>query len=141
MFEEKKKIGNISFDFAEKRAPMNYAVGLARKMPHFFTPEAMTHLIRHTYVADDYKPDLLTQLVNELADPSKCLVTLSSKSLDEGTMPHHDYWYNFNYSKDKLSEARLSELRAASVTDNGKKLDLPPPNNLIAANFDILDED
>lgn len=42
---------------------------------------------------------------------------------------------------EKLSDERLSALRAATVDDNGKKLDLPPPNNLIATNFDILPED
>ena len=32
-------------------------------------------------------------------------------------------------------------MRAVTVVDNGKNLDLPPFNNLIATNFDILPED
>ena len=59
IFEEKKQMGNIAFDFAEKRTPMAFIIGLARYMAHLKTPEAMSHVIRHTYVADVYKPDLL----------------------------------------------------------------------------------
>ena len=55
-------------------------------------------------------------------------------------MPYHDYWYNFNYSKEKFSDMRLAQLRAATVPDIGLRLDLPQPNNLIASNFDILEE-
>lgn len=56
-------------------------------------------------------------------------------------MPIHEKWYKFNYSLEKFSEERLTQLRAASVIDNGKPLDLPPPNTLIATNFDVLPED
>ena len=141
VFEESKKIGAMSFAFAEKGQPINYAVKLARSMCHFKTPEAMQHLIRHTYVADEYKPELLEQIVNELANPAKCVCILSSKSFEDASLPIHEKWYNFNYSKAKFTEARLAELAAATVIDNGKPLDLPPPNNLIATNFDILPED
>ena len=41
VFEETKKVGTISFDFAEKGDPMGYAVNLARTMPHFNTSESM----------------------------------------------------------------------------------------------------
>ena len=44
-------------------------------------------------------------------------------------------------SKSKFTQERLAELTAATVIDNGKGLGLPPPNNLIATNFDILPED
>lgn len=40
-----------------------------------------------------------------------------------------------------MSDERINELRAPQVPDNGKKLDLPPPNNLIATKFDVLPED
>ena len=40
VFEESKRVGTISFDFAEKGDPMNYAVSLARTMPHFNDSES-----------------------------------------------------------------------------------------------------
>lgn len=39
--DETKKVGTISFDFAEKGDPMGYAVKLARVMPHFSTPDSL----------------------------------------------------------------------------------------------------
>ena len=101
----------------------------------------MQHLIRHTYINDEYKPELLEQIVDILASPDKCLVFLSSKSFDDESLPLNQKWYKCNYSVEKFSEERLVQLRTASVPENGKCLDLPPPNNLIADNFDILPED
>ena len=69
VFEETKKVGTISFDFAEKGDPMSYAVGLARTMPHFGTSDSMQHLLRHKYLADEYKPEILTDIINALAEP------------------------------------------------------------------------
>ena len=76
-----------------------------------------------------------------LANPTGCLVLLASKSLEDASLPIHEKWYKFNYSLEKFTETRINELKTASVPDNGKKLDLPPPNNLIAKSFDILPED
>ena len=110
-------------------------------MPLFKTPADMAQVIRHKHLSDTYKPELLTQIVDELANPSKCLVMVASKSFEDASLPIHEKWYKFNYSLEKFSEARINELKTASVSDNGLKLDLPPPNNLIPTNFDILAED
>ena len=73
-----------------------------------------------------------------LADPKQSLILVGSKSFDDASLPFHEKWWKFNYSLDKISEPRINELLAAQCLDNGKALDLPPPNNLIATNFDIL---
>lgn len=66
---------------------------------------------------------------------------VASKSFADDTLPIHEKWYKFNYSLEKFSEERLAHLRNAQVADNGKPLDLPPQNNLIATNFDLLPAD
>lgn len=83
-------------------------------------------MLRHEYVADEYRPELLTPIVDILADPSKALVLLSSKSFTDDTLPIYEKWYKVNYSLEKFSEERLAQLNAAQVRENGKKLDLPP---------------
>lgn len=125
----------------EKSSPINYAVRLAQKMPNFKTPEDIQHLIRHSYLTDQFDPQRLASVTEVLADPANSLVLVSSKSFEQSTLPIHEKWYKFDYSLQKFSEERLAELRAAQVPDNGKALDLPPVNNLIATNFDILPED
>ena len=101
----------------------------------------MAQILRHKYVADEYRPDLLTEVTQYLANPKQALVILSSKSLPEESLTIPEKWYKQNYSLEKIPEARINELNAASAPDNGKALDLPPVNNLIATNFDILPED
>ena len=66
---------------------------------------------------------------------------VATKSFEDANLPIHEKWYKFNYSLEKFSEARINELKSAQVPDNGLKLDLPPPNNLIPTNFDIIPED
>ena len=84
---------------------------------------------------------MLNQVVDILADPAKALIIVSSKSFEDSTLPIHEKWYKFNYSLEKMSEERVNELRAPNVVNNGKLLDLPPQNNLIATNFDVLAEE
>lgn len=48
---------------------MGYAVKLARTMPHFNTPDSIQHLLRHAYLADEYKPEILSDIMNVLAEP------------------------------------------------------------------------
>mmetsp|Transcript_37380 Transcript_37380/g.49133 ORF Transcript_37380/g.49133 Transcript_37380/m.49133 type:complete len:268 (+) Transcript_37380:756-1559(+) len=141
VFEENRNIGTITFDFLEKSDPMNYAVGLARMMPTFKNPADLGVMLKQKYVASEYKPELLNQAMDVLADPSKCLIIVASKSFEDASLPIHEKWYKFNYSLEKMSDERINELRAPQVPDNGKKLDLPPPNNLIATKFDVLPED
>ena len=107
VFNEKRKIGKIAFDFAEKDDPMNFAVKMVEKMAQFKTPEDLAHIIRHTYVADEYKPECLVEIASILADPSKAIVLLASKSLEDSTLPIQEKWYKFNYSLEKFSEARI----------------------------------
>ena len=110
-------------------------------MPHHKTPEDLAQVIRSKYISDEYKPDLIAQVGEMLADPQKCLILISSKSFEDANLPIAEKWYKHNYSCDKLAGDRVENLRQAQAPDNGKALDLPPENNLIATNFDILPED
>ena len=69
VFNESRDVGRMRFDFLDKSDPTNYIVGLAGKMSKFKNADDMAHLIRHSYVAEDYKPELLDQVVQILADP------------------------------------------------------------------------
>ena len=89
-------------------------------------------------MADEYKPDGIQEIALILADPSRCMFLLASKSHDEATLTNHEKWYKLNYSVEKFTDDKISQLMTAEVRDNGKLLDLPPHNNLIAQNFEIL---
>jgi len=76
-------------------------------MPNFKNPDDFAHIIRQSYVSDEYKPEYLVEIASLLADPSKAIVLLGSKSLEDSTLPLHEKWYKFNYSLEKFSEARI----------------------------------
>ena len=75
-----------------------------------------------------------------LADPKKTLVILSSKSFTDESLPKFEKWYKINYSADKFTDEQMKNVTEPTVRDNGKKLDLPPPNNMIPAKFDVHPE-
>ena len=76
-------------------------------MTKFKNADDMAHLIRHSYVADIYNPELLTQVVDILAEPANCLKIIGSKSFEDSTLPNYMKWYKFNYSVEKFTEERL----------------------------------
>lgn len=131
----------MKFEFVEKGDPLQYAVGLTRKMPLFKNDEDMSHLIRCRYIADNFDKERTTELAGMLADPKRCLALVSSKSFEDSTLPKHEKWYKFDYSLEKFDETLLASFNNPEVVDNGKKLDFPPANNLIPKNFDILPKD
>ena len=65
-------------------------------------------MLRHKYIADEYKPEILTDILNALAEPQQAIVLLSSKSFEDESLPIHEKWYKFNYSLEKFTEDRLN---------------------------------
>lgn len=66
---------------------------------------------------------------------------MTSKSFEDASLPLKEKWYKIDYSMEKFSNEFLTKLKDPKVKENGKKLDLPPPNPLLPKRFDILDED
>lgn len=62
---------------------------------------------------------------------------MRSKSF-EGQTTEVEEWYSTKYSIAPFSEELKKKMTNPSLTITSKKLDLPPPNNLIPKNFDIL---
>ena len=83
---------------------MDYAEKLVGQMHYLETPEDMQGLIRNSFIADEFSPEKITELVDVLADPAQCLVILSSKSFEDESLPIHEKWFKFNYSIEKFSE-------------------------------------
>ena len=120
VFDETKTVGTMKFEFVEKGDPLQYAVSLTRKMPLFKTDDAMQHLIRSRYIADEFDQDRCAEFAGLLSDPKNCLALVSSKSFEDSTLPNHEKWYKFDYSLEKFDKSLLGSLNAPEVTDNGK---------------------
>ena len=100
--------------------------------------QKMPQLLRHHYVADEINKDLFTEVGKILSDPSKCLIFLTSQSIKPESLNLHEKWYNFNYSVESFDASLIQTMKEPEIAQNGKNLDLPPQNNLLPSNFDIL---
>jgi len=138
IFEETKKIGNIKFDFADKGQALNNCVSLAGKLQRFEAAEDIPQLIRSSYCCDSFDKARTIEMGEHLADPANTLIFLTSQSLDAATLPKKEKWYKIDYSQDKFTPEFMAKLRNPVVSENSKKLDLPPENTLLPTDFEIL---
>jgi len=76
-----------------------------------------------------------------IADPSNTMCFVTSQSFDKESLPIQDPWYKVDFSREKYSDDLLAKMKKPAVADNGKKLDLPPVNNMLPKKFDILAAD
>jgi secreted Zn-dependent insulinase-like peptidase len=64
---------------------------------------------------------------------------LRSKSFEGAAeLNKEDYWYKTKYGYAPFPESLLKKMLSPSVKITTKKLDLPPPNNLLPENLDVL---
>jgi len=138
IFDESAQIGKIKFDFLDKSDPINYCVRLAERMHGFKNADDMGHLISHSYTADFFDKERCSEFAKLLSDPSNTLTFVTSQSFDVKDLPEQQKWYKIDYKSEPYSESFLALMKNPVVAENGLKLDLPPANNLIPKNFDIL---
>jgi len=110
-------------------------------MQSFKTPEDMAHLLRCNYGPQENDKERCKEIAGIMANSENTLIFLSSKSFESENM-EKERWYSVPWSKEKYSTQRIEAMKNAKATENnGKRLDLPPPNTLLPKNFDILPED
>jgi secreted Zn-dependent insulinase-like peptidase len=74
-----------------------------------------------------------------LCDPRNCIVYISSKK-NEGKTDLEAPWYSTKYAVQEFSEELLNKMMSPQV-DESPALGLPPQNDFIASNFDLLPKD
>jgi len=52
-----------------------------------------------------------------------------------------EYWFKVSFESEKLPAKLMQALLKPVVADNGLRLDLPNPNELIPRNFDLTEKD
>ena len=136
VFEECQKIGNLKFEFVDKGNCTSYCVGLARRMPNF-PGEEIQHLIRSKYVFDSFDKKRIEEVGKLLADPKNTIICFASKTFTDESLPKKEHWYKIDYSAEKFTDEQVKLMSEPAVKENGKKLDLPPPNVLLPSKFEI----
>jgi insulysin len=75
--------------------------------------------------------------MEDLCKPDTLNIILRSKSF-EGQTTDVEEWYSTKYSVAPFSDELKKKIISPACPITSKKLDLPPANNLIPKNFDIL---
>jgi secreted Zn-dependent insulinase-like peptidase len=61
---------------------MNYSSRLASKMQQFDTEETLPHLIRHSYIVENFDKELTQKMSELLTDPKNVNIYLRSKTFE-----------------------------------------------------------
>ena len=83
----------------------------------------------------------MQEITEEICKLDRCNIFLRSKSF-EGTENATETadWYLTKYSVADFTEDIKTKILTPTCEIKSKKLDLPPANNLIPKNFDVLDK-
>ena len=106
-------------------------------MQYYETEEALTYLLRAPYGILEFDKPRLQELIDIIADPESSLIFIRSQSFDK-EVDKEDEWFKTKYSKAKYSEELLKIMKNPSSPQGKKKLDIPPHNNLLPKNLDVL---
>lgn len=100
----------------------------------------MPQILRSRSIRDEFDVELNKDIASRLADYKNCLIMVRSKSFEESTDQVAD-WYDTKFSVEPYSADLIKKMTEPACEIKSKELGLPPPNNLIPKNFDILPKD
>mmetsp|Transcript_1318 Transcript_1318/g.1693 ORF Transcript_1318/g.1693 Transcript_1318/m.1693 type:complete len:895 (-) Transcript_1318:261-2945(-) len=139
VYQECRDLGNLQFEFMEKSKAVSTCVNLSGRMQNF-EDSNMDQLIRSKYTFDEFNKQQIEDISEMICDPINCNVNLKSKSF-EGTTDQEAAHFKTKYSIAPFSDALLKRMKEPNCEIKDKKIDLPPPNNLIPTKFGIKPED
>lgn len=73
---------------------MEYCKSLASVMKKFSQDEDVPHILRHCYIADTFDKARVQEMSGLMTDPKNTLMFLTSKKLDDSTLPLKEKWYS-----------------------------------------------
>jgi insulysin len=152
--DELATLSRADFLFAEKSGASSTARQFADRM-HQYPP---AELITGPALMDEWRPDVVTEIVEQTLVPENCIVMHLSQR-HEPTANRTERWYNTAYRDEKIDDSILQrwsalhssdtassesnesngDIREHSRAENLKELSLPAPNQFIASDFDILE--
>lgn len=93
------------------------------------------------YVVERLDKDRVQEMSKHIINPHNLNIYHRSKNFESKPelVPQEDRWYKTKYGKEKFSEKLLNLITNPNSKGSGKKhLDLPPANNLLPKNLDVL---
>ena len=137
MYQECHGLGKMRFEFQDRASAVGTCSTLAARL-QIMEDSNMDQLLRSRYVADEFDHAKVRRVADELCKPDQVNIFLRSKDFADD-VTETDEWFQTKYSVEPFSEQLLKAITEPHPELNTKKLDLPPPNNLIPKKYDVLD--
>jgi secreted Zn-dependent insulinase-like peptidase len=119
---------------------MSFVQSVAKKL-HFYDKD-IQNILKERYVVDKFDKELIQKYSSLLCEADSVAIFLSSQSFkSEEETYSKAQWYGTKYKVTPFSESLKDLIHNPRCPIASKKLDLPPKNNMIPKNFDILEED
>ncbi|XP_037080309.1 insulin-degrading enzyme-like [Pollicipes pollicipes] len=132
VFDEGRRLREMSFRFKDKEKPSDYATNLATLLYYY----PMAEVLSADYITDKYDPDVL-KMVTDKMTPDNVRMTLLGKAY-EAECDVTERWYGTRYSVQKIPPETLQRWRTLEPNPN---LHLPEPNEFIPEDFELVERD
>ena len=86
----------------------------------------------------DFDIDLVQEILDALCKTDNINIYLHSQSFTDEELTDTEEWFSTRHTISKFSDKLIAKMTNPNCEIKSKKLGLPPPNNLIPKNFDIL---
>ena len=97
------------------------------------------HTILETiHVHEDFDKVLVQEILDALCRTDNINIYLHSQSFTDEELTETEEWFSTRHTISKFSDELIAKMMNPKCEIKSKKLGLPPPNNLIPKNFDIL---
>lgn len=120
LYQEQQQMAQLRFRYQEKRDASSTVTDLSRDQQYYATPD----ILRGAYVMEQFKPDLIQQLLDQLT-PEHVLVSFNSQNLKTDKIEQN---YQVAYGIETIAPDLLSRWSSSPINP---KLFLPEPNPFI----------
>jgi len=143
IFDENATMSSVRFMYKSQIDPIDSVSDLSYTMHHYDGNDSkILDLLCGPYIVSEYRPDLISDLLNLLV-PENMLVILSSKKFESSKNLQTEKWYGTKYLCENIDPKLFDAIKNSTVQNigksiNNKNLEMPPENTLIPKNFEIL---
>ncbi|CAG2116518.1 unnamed protein product [Medioppia subpectinata] len=128
VYNELKQMLEINFQCEEKSQPISYVQHLV----HTLLLYPIEDVLRVSYRMDEYKPELTTEVLNEL-NADRMRVRVVGKKY-ESIVDQTERWYGTKYSFQDIPPEKTKLWLNIGLNE---RLALPPPNDFIPYNLNV----
>ncbi|XP_069679683.1 insulin-degrading enzyme isoform X2 [Periplaneta americana] len=129
IFQEYKDIVSMHFRFKDKESPRSYVSNTVHNLHDYPLDEVLSGC----YLISDWRPDLIEMVLGYLT-PENIRVAVVGQKFEPETN-EIEKWYGTKYKLEKIPESVLNEWRSADLCED---LKLPPKNEFIPTDFDLM---